>query len=237
MKECAYCGRKFQANSGKQIYCCRECHLASKRKNAKPKICEICGSEFIPKQPRQKYCTYECGQKARYEFVKIKKAMKENTPIPCKRCGKEFIPSHHSEKYCSATCRTLYHRELIKKKKYQPKQCVICGDVFTPTRKDQVTCPKPECKKEQERRKQYERFHSLKFAEGHKPKKKRYTIKEWNALTPSERWELMTLDEVLAENIKYHIPTYGKSETLARWGKLPEDYGKRERKLKNNEQE
>lgn len=230
MKECAYCGRLFQPNSSGHKYCSKKCKLAKRRQAKKNKICEKCGNEFTPKQSRQKYCTYECGVKARNELARIRKAMKENTPIPCKRCGKEFIPTHSSQKYCSATCTTLYHRELIQRNKYQPKQCVICGDVFTPTRKDQVTCPKPECKKEDARRKRYEKFSSIKLAEGHKPKKKKYTIKEWNALTPSERWELMTLDEVLAENIKYHIPTYGKSETMARWGKLPEDYGKRERK-------
>lgn len=63
-----------------------------------------------------------------------------------------------------------------------------------------------------------------------KKEKKKYSIFEWNNLTPSERWGLMTINEVSAENLKYHIPTYGKSETMARWGKLPEDYGKREKK-------
>jgi predicted nucleic acid-binding Zn ribbon protein len=229
MKECAYCGRLFQPNSGGQKYCSKKCKLAKRRQVTKVKICEVCGEEFIQKQPRQIYCGYECAYKASNERARIRNAAEKGRAIPCKYCGKEFVPAHGTNKYCSEKCRTLYHSELAKKN-YQPRECVICGEVFTPRDKRQVTCSNPECKKKDIYKKQQERVSSFRLAEARKTKKKKYTIKEWNALTPSERWELMTLNEVLVENIKYHIPTYGKSETLARWGRLPEDYGKRERK-------
>ena len=62
------------------------------------------------------------------------------------------------------------------------------------------------------------------------PKKERpKTIKEWNNLTPCERWEFMTLTEISAECLRYHI-TYGQAQSLQQRRQLPADFGKRGKK-------
>ena len=36
---------------------------------------------------------------------------------------------------------------------YEPRQCVICGKVFVPTRKNEILCSDPACKKARHRQK------------------------------------------------------------------------------------
>ena len=36
---------------------------------------------------------------------------------------------------------------MYTSKKQEPKECIICGSVFTPRRSNQQTCGDPECKK------------------------------------------------------------------------------------------
>ena len=201
------------------------------------KICKYCGDEFIPIRKTQVYCCKECRNIDRTVHLPI---------IKCCLCGKEFQRKQTAQKYCSFECGEMAKRQqykeyaTIKKRNFKNKVCVICGKEFTPKDTRQVTCGAIECQKalaldrRKTKPKQYEYLYKKDEGIEITPpkKKKKYSLKEWNSLTPAERWSLMMLNEIIAENIKYHIPSYGKSETLARQGRLPDDYGKRERKSK-----
>ena len=202
------------------------------------RICKYCGDEFIPIRKNQAFCGDKCRNADRQTAQPI---------IKCRICGKLFQRKQKAQKYCSFECSEIAVSQQrikyadYKRKSYENKKCIYCGKEFTPIRDDQVTCGAIECQKHLslDRRMTYKKCKYQKN-EGIEvavvKKKKKYTIKEWNSLSPSERWEKMTLNEVAAENLKYHIPTYGKSETMARQGELPDDYGKRERKVKQCQQ-
>lgn len=47
----------------------------------------------------------------------------------------------------------------------------------------------------------------------------------WDSLSASERWKLMSLEQVSAECKRLKI-SYGKAQTMQMQGTLPEDFGK-----------
>lgn len=115
------------------------------------------------------------------------------------------------------------------------KFCKICGRQFTARSIRQKTCLNPVCV----RKNKYlsEKAYHYKFYKNEgldlpsEPKKKRkptrMTVAKWNALPVSERWGLMTLEQISAECARLHI-SYGKAQTMQLQGTLPEDFGRKE---------
>ena len=129
---------------------------------------------------------------------------------------------------CSPECARKANRErwgltMV----HDPKNCIICGKEFIPKNRVQVTCGNSECQKVMRTQYKYTKRNG-EIAALHKyRKKKRMSTEEWNALTPSERWERMTLPEVSAACNKCRI-SYGKAQTMRQMGTLPEDFGRKE---------
>ena len=189
------------------------------------KECEHCGKRFLPSTSIQKYCCIKCSKAARSRSKKL-------DPIACAICGEIFQPKQPNQKYCCFECgqeaKNIQDRlRRGKKEKKVNKICMVCGKEFTPWNNRQLTCGSDECIKARRKMQIENGVYNYGYKQKKPPKKKKYSKKEWNKLTPAERWGLMSLSEVSAENLKHHIPTYGKSEILARWGRLPSDYGKR----------
>ena len=158
----------------------------------------------------------------------------------CKFCGKEFEAKTKLKKYCCQSCReraqvaaNSEYRERKKAARGRTKQCVMCGAEFEPVFRNRKYCS-DECAKkavaDMKKSLREERKKAEEVAAEKVKKRKGYTVEEWNALTPAERWERMKLIDIDKENLKYHIPSYGKSQTMARRGMLPKDYGRREGK-------
>ena len=94
--------------------------------------CKNCGEFFLPKNkrgPKPKYCSKPCIDKFSY-----KKRKKERKRI-CKFCGEEFY-SVPKQKYCSHECRGKVQRTI----KGTIRKCVVCGNNFEITHKDQDCC-------------------------------------------------------------------------------------------------
>lgn len=136
----------------------------------------------------------------------------------CAECGKEFEATGNNQRYCCKKCAWIAHYLTIKK--IRPLQnCVICGKEFEPIKTGQKTCGSPECQKAIRSR--------VVTAKTGKPRRrKNMSDKAWNKLSPSERWQIMTLGEVCAEGHRLHL-TYGQMQCLYHYDKLPEDFGKR----------
>ena len=233
MKICEWCGEEFAPIRSSQKYCCYDCGVKAsndRRKKSGEKVCTVCGKTFTATHGGLKYCSDECRAKLNAAKSKenYEKKKREFAPRACLHCGKEFIPNSGPQKFCCRDCSNK-HRHTPKNE-VGIKVCIVCGKEFDAKAFNQKFCCE-DCKWEFHRKnRKYECRKNEGIEVKPKKKKKKYTTNEWNNLTPSERWELMAMNDVLRENLKYHIPTYGKSETMARWGKLPEDYGKRERK-------
>lgn len=145
----------------------------------------------------------------------------------CKHCGKEFTPKSNNAKFCCPLCGV---KENAKTKPV--KTCVICGAEFHPVNGSQKTCGNEECKRTYGNtmgKKRYAYKHNK--YEGievtpSKKKKKRLTAKEWAKLTPSQRWEYMTLTEISAELARLHL-SYGQAQVLKERRELPFDFGEK----------
>ena len=140
----------------------------------------------------------------------------------CEYCGAEF-EAPNKRRFCNAKCRVQ-----ASKQKKPVKICEICGAEFHPINSRQVTCGSKVCTKTHSNNwKGYKYRKSEGIIPPQKPKKKKkLTAAEWNALTPCERWELMTLQELSAELSRLHM-TYGHARTLKERRELPADFGKR----------
>ena len=145
----------------------------------------------------------------------------------CLNCGKEFTAGRDNQKYCAPICGV---RASSANK--APKKCIICGKEFRPWNKTQVTCGKKECIKENTRnhhKKNYKKYQYNKkdgITPTTKTKKRKPTAKEWEQLTPSQRWECMSLTEISAELARYHL-SYGQAQVLKERRELPFDFGER----------
>lgn len=141
----------------------------------------------------------------------------------CEYCGAEFSPRNNSQRFCTPLCGVK-----AKKKTYPPRDCVICGVEFIPLQDRQMTCGKKVCSKAYYRRKipKYQYLKPENEKNGKARKKKRYTVKEWEQLTPSQRWELMTWAELSAELARLHL-TYGQGQVLKDRRELPFDFGEK----------
>lgn len=159
----------------------------------------------------------------------------ERKQFECLYCGEKFF-ANRKRKFCSTRCATL-HNQRKHRKKYEAKNCVVCGKEFFPQRSTQVTCGNPECIKK--RKKYHEenyknanykhfKWEGLPIPEKKKRNRKKLSVKQWNKLSASERWELMNLTE-LSGDIARMFPgkSFGQVRLLKEQGKLPEDFGKR----------
>lgn len=233
--KCEVCGKEYVPKKWNSKYCstlCLKKAYYSRKPKGGEKECEWCGSTFFATHRGTKYCSDTCRSEA--NLLKTKISYEENkkplSPKICPNCNEEFIPKRASQKFCCPKCNIEYRRE--HKREFGLKVCLVCGKEFEASAFNQKFCTE-DCRRafhngNKGKVYQYQKDEGIEVKP--KKKKKRYSFNEWNNLSSSERWELMKMDDVLKENLKYHISTYGKSETLARWGKLPEDYGKREKK-------
>lgn len=139
----------------------------------------------------------------------------------CLYCGREFTAGSNNNKYCTPICG------VRARSTSQILHCSICGDEFRPLSKRQITCGSEECKRENSRvKKRYEYYRSEGIAPVTRIKKKRPTAEEWETLTPSQRWEHMTWNELTAELARLHL-SYGQAQVMKERRELPFDFGEK----------
>ena len=231
-RKCKLCGKEFTPKRADSLYCCRDCsQRACREKKQKPKErkCKHCGTKFVAVHGREKYCSEKCRKEVINNTNKAlyHKRKEKNPPTICAYCNKEFIPNRFGQKFCGAECANEHRKNP---KKLEMVICIRCGKEFMPNAFNQKYCSE-ECKRyicNKKKRTDYhfQKYEGVKTEKKKKPKK--YTIRAWNKLSPSERRALMSLQEVAVEDRKYHL-TYGQAEKAQRWGQLPNDYGKREK--------
>lgn len=138
----------------------------------------------------------------------------------CEYCGIEF-EAEKPRRFHNAKCRMQ-----ASKQKKPVKICEICGAEFHPFHNRQVTCGAKDCVQTHINNvKKAQRKKELKSAPKPK-KKKKLTAADWKALTPSQRWELMTLEEISAEVARFHM-TFGQARVLKERRELPFDFGEK----------
>ena len=108
------------------------------------KKCVICGNDFEPKSKRHLTCSDECsfrhGQNLRRDRKRSRIVRNE---IECRYCGKRFLPEGYRNldkiKFCSKQCYNNYNyykgQKPAERKKIapaKPRNCELCGSVFTP---------------------------------------------------------------------------------------------------------
>lgn len=108
-KVCPQCGKEFETNYSKKIYCSNECQIEAKllkRREANKaklflKTCPHCRHEFAPKRVNQIYCSDKCRiANKNFHVYTIKN---------CPYCGKEFIPKRVNQIFCSHKCSVKYY--------------------------------------------------------------------------------------------------------------------------------
>jgi hypothetical protein len=143
--------------------------------------------------------------------------------IICEHCGTEF-EAERPRRFCKPRCG------IQAKKNLNPvKICYLCGAEFHPINNKQVTCGAKDCVSKHQYMLYKKRGYKYKKNEGveTKPKgKKKPTAKKWHELTPSQRWELMTWEEITAECARLHI-SYGQAQVLKDRRELPFDFGEK----------
>lgn len=133
------------------------------RRRKKCRICKVEGS--ISAEGRCPLC--QAAQEAVKAGISYGNYMANHkiaafTPLPivldsaktkkCKWCGKEFVSSRSTKAYCSDDCRKAKSDAIARKRKRpgspetdkdwmrEERVCVICGKVFVPTAKQQISC-------------------------------------------------------------------------------------------------
>ena len=130
------------------------------------KRCKVCGSTSgVNEYRRCPLC--QASQEAVKAGISYGNYMANHkiaafTPLPivldsaktkkCKWCGKEFVSSRSTKAYCSDDCRKAKSDAIARKRKRpgspetakdwmrEERVCVICGKVFVPTAKQQISC-------------------------------------------------------------------------------------------------
>lgn len=145
-KICIVCGMELP--KGKSKYCCKECCVKAYTKTECE--CIICGEDFIAK-PGSIFCSKEC------EIDSKRNDSEYRTRATCAICNSKFTKSglQLKKKYCSDKCaaeaaKKRANGEIVVKKNPHKKplpnkKCEVCGEDFTPRRKDHVICS-PKCK-------------------------------------------------------------------------------------------
>jgi predicted nucleic acid-binding Zn ribbon protein len=101
-KICEVCGKPFESNYPKALYCSTECRTKGeswknqeryRKRNGKPltddykkpKICSVCG-KVITKGNRTKYCSKTCANKAKFQNAPSKKVLRKKNETLCWTC-------------------------------------------------------------------------------------------------------------------------------------------------------
>lgn len=135
---CAQCGATFTPTRVRARFCSLECKhawWAANRPDRKrseplePRKCAHCGREFTPRDGRQRFCSPRCQHLA-WELARGVRV----TPLErkCVVCGKAFVATRPDRKYCSPNCAAAAYRDR-NRTKFEPRACLYCGTVFTPT--------------------------------------------------------------------------------------------------------
>lgn len=132
------------------------------RSQYKPRTatCAICAKEFKGYSRNAKYCSKECRKAGNLSLTKKYQAEHTPkiilTPRSCLVCDILFTPQHNLQKICSAECRKDKQRQYNHRYKLKHphvftarsssnlttkvKECIICGNAFTPSSNVQKTC-------------------------------------------------------------------------------------------------
>jgi uncharacterized OB-fold protein len=139
MKKCLFCEEEIPETSARTKFCSDACTCKDRKNRYRKPIvayeaipCKNCGKMFTPKQSNSVACGRPGCKAVRIPVLKLKK---------CLICGTE-ITAKHGMKYCSDIC-VRKHR----KKKYDDRQCLYCGKMFTPTKSISKTCGNEDCLK------------------------------------------------------------------------------------------
>lgn len=148
--------------------------------------------------------------------------------IICKHCGKEFETYRESAKFCSKSCAGQYNSKT-RKANLPPQRCTVCGRMFDPWNKKQVTCGSKTCqrKHDAEQKKKSRGTYKYQKNEGLEvPKSKKKPTSP-----ASKRWASMSWKELTMELDLYGL-SYPQSQLMAEKNTLPEDFGLKRKKAK-----
>lgn len=153
MKRCVECGKRIPRR-GKGIadylqrkFCSATCRNKSKHGKKQPlpsskHVCPQCGKHFIGHSEKT-FCSKDC-------YSASQRTLKETT---CPVCGKAFQPNSSSQRTCGIECGIVFRAATRKgvsvaeyvewKAKNKPaemRNCIECGDGFTPRSHATVLC-------------------------------------------------------------------------------------------------
>ena len=107
-KICLRCGKQFQPNTPRRMYCSDTCKRGTSN-------CKVCGKSFVMHgNTTGRYCSRECWYKSG--------DAKLYTGVECPVCHKVFSAKSPDQKFCSTSCAGKG-----KRKQDYPKQCSNCG--------------------------------------------------------------------------------------------------------------
>lgn len=135
---CRRCGTAFERKCHLQVFCSDACRkAATNERRLAPwvtKRCVVCNHEFRTNTAVKICCSAACARERTYQArAVVNPALRNGSEIKCKSCGESFVKEHQNQKYCSRECqRGTPH--------YPPRNCGICGRLFTPHRRDAQTC-------------------------------------------------------------------------------------------------
>lgn len=83
--KCKICGKEIDKDSGRRVYCSKECSEEGNRIRARggeklhlePRKCLGCGKMFTPRMKLQKYCSYKCQRRFGTEEYYTKRRIKQ----------------------------------------------------------------------------------------------------------------------------------------------------------------
>lgn len=138
-KTCPVCGKTFEAENVRRMYCSEDCAEEANRGTAR---------EWA-------------RRKAQGDAPPWK------VPKRCRICGVEFVPGRRDQILCGKlTCRDEMQRRRSrgydeKPELMQPRTCAICGTEYNPKSPNQCTCGSDECKRRWrvQRQQEYNRTH------------------------------------------------------------------------------
>lgn len=162
VKPCLVCGKPVVGKPASAKVCSPACQIA--RRNSllfppRPRPCIVCGTVF-DSRTSAKVCSEECSQARRAgvpldQLPKVQRLAETST---CETCGKAYRPWRPRQRGCSPDCmRAGNIRRRVDKlrKRYAPRGCLICGQEYAPSKRNQILCAAPECAAEYKR--QYNR--------------------------------------------------------------------------------
>lgn len=149
IRRCRFCGEWFIPRARANVYCdagCREgaeeLREARKREEKPARECVICGKAFTPRVRTQITCGAECSAARQRDKIREwnarasakRRAAARPRRRVCVKCGKEFMmsPNTRRQMYCDKACRV--------NKVFKPRECDVCGSVFTPLNSLHVRC-------------------------------------------------------------------------------------------------